>query len=371
MPKVHSLVGSGRLEIFLKIYFPKTSYEHFDSSWIKNPGKSCTPHSRVSNMCRLRLLVDRITALRGSGVWEPTKPGLRVLVCAASGDSKVLEDTSRGPERSRPPFRGRRVDVRHTRASIGGGTRFVTPRVSTNGTPARVFTAGRAIRGEARPRPVSPASGNCSGTRGTSARHTGARAVFPGFKPLKPRYHGYPVGRRRTSHAQRRDQLGASLVPPTIFPKAPIECSHSAHSQEHLTFPCRSTRDGHAARGSVRRADDRRGTRACPPKPAVPLSPTLTVTHHPSLTYPSTERTLAGGQHGALPDVKIPIHRGPARLHRGEKDDFTQGEQPGQRRLPRGARDVGRERQHEPVRQCRAVEARVRRRPGVIPRRRG
>jgi hypothetical protein len=149
MPKVHSLVGSGRLEIFLKIYFPKTSYEHFDSSWIKNPGKSCTPHSRVSNMCRLRLLVDRITALRGSGVWEPTKPGLRVLVCAASGDSKVLEDTSRRPERSRPPFRGRRVDVRHTRASIGGGTRFVTPRVSTNGTPARVFTAGRAIRGEA------------------------------------------------------------------------------------------------------------------------------------------------------------------------------------------------------------------------------
>ena len=60
-----------------------------------------------------------------------------------------LEDTSRRPERSRPPFRGRRVDVRHTRASIGGGTRFVTPRVSTNGTPARVFTAGRAIRGEA------------------------------------------------------------------------------------------------------------------------------------------------------------------------------------------------------------------------------
>ena len=148
MPKVHSLVD-GRLEIFLKIYFPKTSYEYFDSSWIKNPGKSCTPHSRVSNMCRLRLLVDRITALRGSGVWEPTKPGLRVLVCAASGDSKVLEDTSRRPERSRPPFRGRRVDVRHTRASIGGGTRFVTPRVSTNGTPARVFTAGRAIRGEA------------------------------------------------------------------------------------------------------------------------------------------------------------------------------------------------------------------------------
>ena len=146
MPKVHSLVGSGRLEIFLKIYFPKTSYEHFDSSWIKNPGKSCTPHSRVSNMCRLRLLVDRITALRGSGVWEPTKPGLRVLVCAASGDSKVLEDTSRRPERSRPPFRGRRVDVRHTRASIGGGTRFVTPRVSTNGTPARVFTAGRDPR---------------------------------------------------------------------------------------------------------------------------------------------------------------------------------------------------------------------------------
>ena len=91
----------------------------------------------------------------------------------------------------------------------------------------------------------------------------------------------------------------------------------------------------------------------------------------PSLTHPSTERTLAGGQHGALPDVQVPIHRGPARLHRGEKASSTQGEQPGQRRLPRGARDVGRERQHEPVRQCRAVEARVRRRPGVIPRRRG
>ena len=137
------------LEIFRKIYFPKTSYEYFESSWIKNRGKSCTPHSRVSKLCRLRLLSDRITALRERGVWEPTKPGLRVLVCAASGDSKVLEDTSRRPERSRPPFRGRRVDVRHTRASIGGGTRFVTPRVSTNGTPARVFTAGRAIRGEA------------------------------------------------------------------------------------------------------------------------------------------------------------------------------------------------------------------------------
>ena len=115
MPKVHSLVGSGRLEIFLKIYFPKTSYEYFDSSWIKNRGKSCTPHSRVSKMCRLRLLVDRITALRGSGVWEPTKPGLRVLVCAASGDSKVLEDTSRRPERSRPPFRGRRSGACDTR----------------------------------------------------------------------------------------------------------------------------------------------------------------------------------------------------------------------------------------------------------------
>ena len=60
----------------------KTSYEYeyFDSSWIKNRGKSCTPHSRVSKMCRLRLLLDRITALRGSGVWEPTKPGL-VLPC--------------------------------------------------------------------------------------------------------------------------------------------------------------------------------------------------------------------------------------------------------------------------------------------------
>ena len=140
---------SGLLEIFLKIYFPKTSYEYFDSSWKKNRGKSCTPHSRVSKLCRLRLLSDRITALRERGVWEPTKPGLRVLVCAASGDSKVLEDTSRRPERSRPPFRGRERERRHTRASIGGGTRFVTPRVSTNGTPARVFTAGRAIRGEA------------------------------------------------------------------------------------------------------------------------------------------------------------------------------------------------------------------------------
>lgn len=253
-------------------------------------------------MCRLRLLVDRITALRGSGVWEPTKPGLRVLVCAASGDSKVLEDTSRRPERSRPPFRGRERERRHTRASIGGGTRFVTPRVSTNGTPARVFTAGRAIRGEARPRPVSPASGNCSGTRGTSARHTGARAVFPGFKPLKPRYHVYPVGRRRTSHAQRRDQLGASLVPPTIFPKAPIECS-TAPQSGILSFSVSINTRWTRRPGSVRHADDRRGTRACPPKPAVPLSPALTVTHHPSLTYPSTERTLAGGQHGALPDV--------------------------------------------------------------------
>lgn len=129
----------------------KTSYEYeyFDSSWKKNRGKSCTPHSRVSKLCRLRLLSDRITALRERGVWEPTKPGLRVLVCAASGDSKVLEDTSRRPERSRPPFRGRERERRHTRASIGGGTRFVAPRVSTNGTPARVFTAGRAIRGEA------------------------------------------------------------------------------------------------------------------------------------------------------------------------------------------------------------------------------
>lgn len=144
---------SGLLEIFLKIYFPKTSYEYFDSSWIKNPGKSCTPHSRVS--IGPPYVSSEIAC--GSnhsppwkwGLWEPTKPGLRVLVCAASGDSKVLEDTSRRPERSRPPFRGRVRERRHTRASIGGGTRFVTPRVSTNGTPARVFTAGRAIRGEA------------------------------------------------------------------------------------------------------------------------------------------------------------------------------------------------------------------------------
>ena len=142
-PKVHSL------EIFPKICKTSYEYEYFDSSWKKNRGKSCTPHSRVSKLCRLRLLSDRITALRERGVWEPTKPGLRVLVCAASGDSKVLEDTSRRPERSRPPFRGRERERRHTRASIGGGTRFVAPRVSTNGTPARVFTAGRAIRGEA------------------------------------------------------------------------------------------------------------------------------------------------------------------------------------------------------------------------------
>ena len=256
-------------------------------------------------MCRLRLLVDRITALRGSGVWEPTKPGLRVLVCAASGDSKVLEDTSRRPERSRPPFRGRRVerathagvdrrwhavcdtegiDERHTGARLHGGTR----------DPRRGVTEGSS---------VSPASGNCSGTRGTSARHTGARAVFPGFKPLKPRYHVYPVGRRRTSHAQRRDQLGASLVPPTIFPKAPIECSHSAHSQEYFPFPCRSTRDGPAAREVF----DTPTTVAAParvhrnpPCPSPQHSQSLTIL--PS-RHPSTERTLAGGQHGALPDV--------------------------------------------------------------------
>ena len=119
---------------------------------IKNPGKSCTPHSRVSigpPYVSSEIACGSNHSLRGSGVWEPTKPGLRVLVCAASGDSKVLEDTSRRPERSRPPFRGRVRERRHTRASIGGGTRFVTPRVSTNGTPARVFTAGRAIRGEA------------------------------------------------------------------------------------------------------------------------------------------------------------------------------------------------------------------------------
>ena len=142
-PKVHSL------EIFPKICLKLPMSMSILTRRGKNPGKSCTPHSRVSKLCRLRLLSDRITALRERGVWEPTKPGLRVLVCAASGDSKVLEDTSRRPERSRPPFRGRERERRHTRASIGGGTRFVAPRVSTNGTPARVFTAGRAIRGEA------------------------------------------------------------------------------------------------------------------------------------------------------------------------------------------------------------------------------
>lgn len=95
------------------------------------------------------------------------------------------------------------IDERHTGARLHGGTR----------DPRRGVTEGQSSVS-------SPASGNCSGTRGTSARHTGARATTPGFKPLKPRYHVYPVGRRRTSHAQRRDQLGASLVPPTIFPKA-------------------------------------------------------------------------------------------------------------------------------------------------------
>ena len=142
-PKVHSL------EIFPKICLKLPMSMSILTRRGKKIGKSCTPHSRVSKLCRLRLLSDRITALRERGVWEPTKPGLRVLVCAASGDSKVLEDTSRRPERSRPPFRGRERERRHTRASIGGGTRFVAPRVSTNGTPARVFTAGRAIRGEA------------------------------------------------------------------------------------------------------------------------------------------------------------------------------------------------------------------------------
>ena len=100
------------------------------------------------------------------------------------------------------------IDERHTGARLHGGTR----------DPRRGVTEGQSS--------VSPASGNCSGTRGTSARHTGARAVFPGFKPLKPRYHVYPVGRRRTSHAQRRDQLGECAMPRTHSQKSPDQCSH-------------------------------------------------------------------------------------------------------------------------------------------------
>ena len=139
------------------------------------------------------------------------------------------------------------------------------------------------------------------------------------------------------------------------------------HSQEYFPFPCRSTpMDTPPGKCSTRRRPSRH-PRVSTETRGAPL-PNTHSHSPPSLTHPSTERTLAGGQHGALPDVQVPIHRGPARLHRGKKD-FTQGEQPGQRRLPRGARDVGRERQHEPVRQCRAVEARVRRRPVVIPRR--
>ena len=132
------------------------------------------------------------TALRGSGVWKPTKPGLVFALFVRPQGTRTLEGSatrrryspSREVAAAIPRSRegaathagvDRRwhavcdtegIDERHTGARLHGGTR----------DPRRGVTEGQSS--------VSPASGNCSGTRGTSARHTGARAVFPGFKPL-------------------------------------------------------------------------------------------------------------------------------------------------------------------------------------------
>ena len=163
------------------------------------------------------------------------------------------------------------IDERHTGARLHGGTR----------DPRRGVTEGQSS--------VSPASGNCSGTRGTSARHTGARAVFPGFKPLKPRYHVYPVGRRRTSHAQRRDQLGASLVPPTIFPKAPIECPHSATIRNTFLFRVdQHVMDPPPGKCSTRRRPSRH-PRVSTETRRAPLP--RTHSHSPTFPHSSIDRT--------------------------------------------------------------------------------
>ena len=183
MPKVLSL------EIFPKIYFPKTSYEYFDSSWIKNRGKSCTPHSRVSKMCRLRLQSDHSPpwkwGLETHETWVSfalfVRPqGTRSLeggatrrylspsreVAAAIPRSREGAATHAGVDRRwHAVCDTEGIDERHTGARLHGGTR----------DPRRGVTEGQSS---------VTASGNCSGTRGTSARHTGARAVFPGFKPL-------------------------------------------------------------------------------------------------------------------------------------------------------------------------------------------
>jgi hypothetical protein len=67
------------------------------------------------------------------------------------------------------------------------------------------------------------------------------------------------------------------------------------HSQEYFPFPCRSTRDGPAAREVF----DTPTTVAAPARvhrnPRVPLSPTLTVTHHlPSLIHRQNEPSPVG-----------------------------------------------------------------------------
>ena len=169
------------MEIFQKIYFPKTSYEYFDSSWIKNPKKSCTPHSRVS--IGPPYVSSEIAC--GSNHSPPWKWGLgtdetwvkSLSLCGLWG----LEGTRRYLSPSRevaaaiPRSQGGRathagvdrrwhsvcytegIDERHTGARLHGGTR----------DPRRGVTEGQSSVSH-RPREIVP--GRAGHRRDTRAR---------------------------------------------------------------------------------------------------------------------------------------------------------------------------------------------------------
>ena len=118
------------------------------------------------------------------------------------------------------------IDERHTGARLHGGTR----------DPRRGVTEGQSS--------VSPASGNCSGTRGTSARHTGARAVFPGFKPLNlGTMSTLSVDVERvtlngvTSSVRRSCPRPFSQKPRSNVPKAPVRNTFLFRVDQHVMDP--------------------------------------------------------------------------------------------------------------------------------------
>jgi len=180
---------SGLLEIFLKIYFPKTSYEYFDSSWMKIRAKSCTPHSRVSIgppyvsseiACGsnhsppwkwgLGTHETWVKSLSLCGLWglEGTRRYLSPSreVAAAIPRSREGAATHAGVDRRwHAVCDTEGIDERHTGARLHGGTR----------DPRRGVTEGQSRVWHHRPREIVP--GRAEHRRDTRARGP----YFPGL----------------------------------------------------------------------------------------------------------------------------------------------------------------------------------------------